>query len=164
MPDRTWERYEDAARALITQLQHELGLGKVDNKKGRYNGQRVKWQIDVAGYELNTQKLVLFECKLRSRKIHREQVTHFRCVIEDLGAEQGFIISDKGITKDAKKLADSYGIKVLPLFWNRDTGDYLFTILSRTFVKITVTFAMRVTATATVVAADTQGNVIGRHP
>lgn len=78
----------------------------------------VKHQIDVTINQAGTEKRILIECKdfdISGDKINLDIARSFRSVIEDTKADEGWMISCNGFTRDAQKYAKSKGIKLLIL-------------------------------------------------
>lgn len=127
----SWERYEDAAREVVRLLGHDIGLASVVPEKTEFEGQVEDWEIDVAGYDV-VGKLVVFECRKRSRPVEKGHMAHFAYVVEDLGAK-GFVVSQKGLSSGAKNIANRHAIQHITLQWDQNTDQKLVEFIGRFF-------------------------------
>ena len=127
----SWERYEDAAREVVRLLAHEIELASVVSEKKEFERHVEDWEIDVAGYHASG-KLVVFECRKRSRKVEKGHMAHFAYVVEDLGAK-GFVVSQKGLSSGAKNIAKHHAIQHITLQWDQDTSQKLVEFMGRFF-------------------------------
>jgi hypothetical protein len=128
---KSWERYEDAAREVVRLLAHDIGLATVVESKTSFRGEVEQWQIDVAGHNAGG-KLVVFECRKRSRKVEKGHMAHFAYVVEDLGAK-GYVVSQKGLSKGAQNIAKHNAIEHITLEWNQETGEKVVEFFGRFF-------------------------------
>lgn len=100
----TWQDYEEAVFQECERVYHfqNAELVKDAHIEGRYS--RVKRQIDVlvrlyeGGKVFST---ILVECKHYKQKINVKIVDSFIGCLEDVGADKGIIVSEKGFTKAA---------------------------------------------------------------
>jgi hypothetical protein len=127
---QAWERYEDA-REVVQLLANDIGLAAVVSEKREFEGEVEDWEIDVAGYDVSG-KLVVFECRKRSRKVEKGHVAHFAYVVKDLGA-MGFVVSQKGLSSGAQNIADHHAIQHITLEWNQETGQKVIEFMGRFF-------------------------------
>ena len=132
----TWERYEDAARAVIAKFKEYLGLERVEAAKKEYQGAVESWNIEVAGYREGDNRLVVFECRRRKRNVEKGEMGAFEHVIRDLGA-QGYVVSQENLSKGARRIAEYHGIIHIPFRWDEKTGDYFLKVLNDVFIQIT---------------------------
>src|SRR3954453_13143763 len=134
--------YEDAVRNVIRALKDELGLARVSEENGDIKGKVEKWQIDVAAFQKGDQKLVVFECKDRGRNLEKSQAAAFSVTIEDLGAAKGYLVTQKKLSRGAKKVADWKGIGHLQIVWDEKSDQAIISFLDRTFVTKGMTLYM----------------------
>ena len=100
----TWKDYEDAVYEECQRAYHfrEAEIIKNTHIVGKYSG--VKRQIDVLVKLLKkgiVTSTVIIECKHYGKKINVKIVDSFIGCLEDVGAEKGIIVSEKGFTKAA---------------------------------------------------------------
>lgn len=100
----TWKDYEDAVYEECQRIYHSRDVEIIKNTHivGRYSG--VKRQIDVL---IKLQKddvvtsTIIVECKHYGKKINVKIVDSFIGCLEDVSAEKGILVSEKGFTKAA---------------------------------------------------------------
>ena len=101
---RSWQEYEDAVFLECERVYHfrECEILKNTHIIGRYSG--VKRQIDVLVRFFEGERIVstmIVECKHYAQKINVKIVDSFIGCLDDLGADKGMIVSEKGFTKAA---------------------------------------------------------------
>jgi len=89
-----------------------LGYGAKCNVTGRSG---VKHQVDVLTVNSVTSSYSAIACKYWNKKINKDIVMKLCVIIDDAGIHEGIIVSKKGFTKDAEKIANHYGIKLVQL-------------------------------------------------
>lgn len=100
----TWKGFEDAVYEECQRVYHfrDAEISKNTHIVGKFSG--VKRQIDVLIKLMNddaiTSKIVV-ECKHYGKKIDVKIVESFIGCLEDVGADKGIIVSEKGFTKAA---------------------------------------------------------------
>jgi hypothetical protein len=132
---KAWEKYEDAARAVIEQIKVDLGLDRVFPAKAKFQGKVTKWEIDVTAFAKGTDQLVVFECRHRGRNVEKAQMGAVAYTVHDLGAK-GFVISKKELSKGAKEVARAEGIGHMQFLWDKDTGDSILRWLNKIYVSV----------------------------
>lgn len=100
----SWQEYEDAIFLECERVYHSRKCEITKNVYivGRFSG--VKRQIDVLVRFFDGESIVstmVVECKHYARKINVKIVDSFIGCLEDVGADKGTIVSEKGFTKAA---------------------------------------------------------------
>lgn len=106
MKIKEWQIYENDVFNLFR------STGNYCEKNVITQGVRSNHQIDVL-LRLEAplkNHLWLIECKKRSRPIGKNELQSFKTIIDDIGADHGFILSEKGFQKGAKRMAKSLNI------------------------------------------------------
>jgi hypothetical protein len=114
----TWQEFEDLVERLERKFHRNAIVKRDDHLLGR-KSQRVR-QIDVSiKYALGPNNiLIVVECKRHSRKLGPDTIGAFISKMDDVGAQLGIIVAEKGFTKGARNLAQERGVKTYTL---RDT-------------------------------------------
>lgn len=97
----TWEEYETEIFELCQIYYREAIVSKNVKQKGRFS--KVNRQIDILVEQNiggNTTKIVI-DCKLYNKKVDVKAVESFISMIEDLEADKGLLVSEKGYSKAA---------------------------------------------------------------
>lgn len=110
-----WRRFE----TLVADIQRELSPDAVvtQNEKvvGRNSGEPRDIDIAIRRTIGQFQLLIAVECKDYGRALHVKDVESFAGLLEDVGANKGAIVSAKGFSKTAVRLAKSKGIDLYRL-------------------------------------------------
>lgn len=109
-------RYERLAALVFKALEQQNVV--IHNLELKGEGEGVKHQIDVSIETGGVVRRIILECKDFDRsedKVGLGIVRDFRSVIEDTGAEEGWIVTCNGFTADAAAYAKSKNIKLLVL-------------------------------------------------
>lgn len=101
---RPWQKYEDEVFLEFERVYHFRNAEILKNAHlvGRFSG--VKRQIDVLVRFVDNERVVstmIVECKHYAQKINVKIVDSFIGCLEDVGADKGVIVSEKGFTKAA---------------------------------------------------------------
>lgn len=112
-----WKTYESITKYIYETLGKEanvkvLGYGNSCKITGRSG---VSHQLDVLTVNSVTSSYSAIECKYWNKKINKDIVMKLCVIINDAGIHEGIIVSKKGYTKDAEKIANHYGIKLVQL-------------------------------------------------
>lgn len=97
----TWEEYETEVFELCKIYYPEAIVSKNVKEKGRFS--KVNRQIDVLVKQDiggHTSKIVI-DCKLYNKKVDVKAVESFISMVEDLEADKGLLVSEKGYSKAA---------------------------------------------------------------
>jgi len=110
----TWDEYENEVFELSQIYYPDANVTKNIKRKGRFS--KVKRQIDVLieqeiGGNLTT---IVIDCKLYNKKVDVKAVDSFIGMVEDLGADKGLLVSEKGYSKAALNRA-YYNLKHIEL-------------------------------------------------
>lgn len=109
-------RYERLAALVFKALDMQSAV--IHDLKLAGEGEGVRHQIDVTIDQAGTKRRILLECKdfdLSGKKVGIGIARDFRSVLEDTGADEGWIVTCVGFTEDAAAYAKSKGIKLLLL-------------------------------------------------
>jgi hypothetical protein len=109
MKHKTWYNFQED----ICDYFKSLGFIAETNKT--LNGARTDHDIDVfVKTKFIGQELIwIIEAKQWNSKVNKLQVLGLRTIVNDIGADRGFIISEKGFQKGAIEAADKTNIKLL---------------------------------------------------
>lgn len=109
--ETSWQAYEQRAYEVFCSTGHVCGKDEV------IEGARGSHQIDVL-VNLNLFPLGhrwLIECKNWSRRVGKREVHAFKTVIDDIGADHGYILSEHGFQKGAIEMANKFNISLCSL-------------------------------------------------
>ena len=109
-------RYERLAALVFKALHSDDAV--IHDMKIAGAGDGVRHQIDVTIDQAGSTRRILLECKdfdISRNKINLDIARSFRSVIEDTGADEGWMVTCVGFTRDASAYAKSKGIKLLLL-------------------------------------------------
>lgn len=110
----TWEEYENEVFELSKIYYPEAKVQKNVKRKGKFS--KINRQIDVLieqeiGGNVAT---IVIDCKLYNKKVDVKAVESFISMVEDLEADKGLLVSEKGYSKAALNRA-YYNIKHIEL-------------------------------------------------
>lgn len=114
-----WQSYEELVKDIYQQLGKSAGVKiecwgpscKVEGKSG------VRHQIDVLASHcdgIHTYRTAI-ECKYWDTNIDKEPVTKLSTILEDTGIEKGVLVSKRGFTTDAQRLAKYKNVSLVRL-------------------------------------------------
>jgi hypothetical protein len=96
-----WREYQTAAAEFFA------GLGMRAEVETKVTGSRVSHRVDVAvsfsAYGVDHQWLV--ECKFWKSRVPKEKVMALKAIVEDVGADRGFLLSEEGFQSGATTAA-----------------------------------------------------------
>jgi hypothetical protein len=96
-----WREYQQGAAEFFA------ALGMLAEVEARVKGSRVSHRIDVAvsfsAYGVDHRWLV--ECKLWKSRVPKEKVMALKAIVEDVGADRGFLLSENGFQSGATTAA-----------------------------------------------------------
>jgi predicted helicase len=137
--ERKWETYEEVARQLISDVRDYLKLGRIEEKqkvKGYITN--TEWEVDVVAYNVDDGKLVLVECKHKSKStLSQESLAGFAYRIKDTNADHGIIVTTIGLQEGAEKIAKAEKITLIRLDYNSTSENYIAQIANQIFIKMT---------------------------
>jgi len=123
----TWKGYETITAYIFKNLRQKeditiKGVGHTCTFEG-ISG--VVHQIDVLTSEYVDDKIfkTAIECKYWNKKINKDTVMKLWAIVTDCNFQRGIIVSRKGFTRDAKRFADYYNIKLVE-FREREQSDH----------------------------------------
>jgi Holliday junction resolvase len=149
-PMKTWEKYEEVTKQLLTDIRDFLGLTRIEGKqkvKGQKSG--TEWQIDVVAYDATDEKLILVECKQRLKsKLPQESLGGLAYRIEDTGAGGGIIVTTIGLQEGAQKVAKAEKITEIKLDPDSTGDNYIAQITNQIFAKRTENIGLDVSIDA----------------
>lgn len=152
MSERTWQTYEEVAAHLLSEIAHELGLERVEEKQIR-RGERskTKWEIDALGFQTGSESIVLIECKrFPHKKISQGIVADLAYRIIDTGAAGGIIVSPLGFQEGAARVAAAEGIISVQLNPDASPSEYMMRFLN----QLRFGAVERMTASATLIGGS----------
>jgi hypothetical protein len=157
--DKEWESFEDVFRAVLDRHKDFFELEEVEPGPKEVTGKARKvrpWDIEVVGYRRGSRRLVLFECKHRSRNVEPEAAGGFAYRIEDTGAETGYFVTplDKRLGKGAREIADYEQIGHVQLARNSTPDDYTMKFLDNMFIGVSETIHCNDVASVIIRHAD----------
>jgi hypothetical protein len=86
--DKFWECFEDAFLWIVDALKECFGLEKVEPGPGKAKSESgYEYDIEVMGYTKGDQKLVLFECRRKSRNLEPAHAGGFAYRMKTTGAK-----------------------------------------------------------------------------
>jgi hypothetical protein len=109
---RAWERYQHQTADLL----RELGFtAEVNDPLQTPNG--VVHRVDVSARIVLAGVAVLWvvECKLWNRAVPKEKVSALKDIVNDLGADRGLLMSEKGFQSGAVNLAAAKNVTLSSL-------------------------------------------------
>jgi hypothetical protein len=142
---KKWERYEDVTRQLLLDIRDVLGLSKVESKQVIPGNSGTEWEIDVLAYDINTDKLILVECKQRTNSnLTQSLVGGFAYTIKDTNADRGIIVTTIGLQEGAEKIAAYEKISLIKLTIDitNNSEDYIAKLSNQIFLKVTDTIGI----------------------
>jgi hypothetical protein len=160
---KAWENFEDAFRAILEAHKDFFGLGSVDPAPAKAKAESgYVYDIEVLGYAKGDQKLVLFECRRKSRNLEPKDAGELAYRIETTGAKQGYFVTtlDKGLAEGAKTIADFEQIGHIQLSCNATPHEYVMKYLNNFFVGVVARLTL--TGSASFEVTDSKGNIIAR--
>lgn len=115
----TWEGYEKITAFIIERLRQEenIKIEGVGNSCKFRGTSGVVHQIDVLTSEYVDSKIfkTAIECKYWNKKINKDTAMKLWAIVTDCNFQRGIIVSRKGFTRDAKRFAEYYNIKLVEL-------------------------------------------------
>lgn len=108
---KPWQNYENSAYDLFRSTGYPCQRNIV------LPGARGSHQIDIL---VNLNILIgdhtwLVECKNWSRPVGKRELLSFKSVIDDIGADHGYLLSENGFQKGAHEMARSFNISLFTL-------------------------------------------------
>jgi len=136
--EKKWETYEEVTKQLLSDVRDYLGLSRVEEKQKVRGLSETEWEVDVLAYNVDGGKLVLVECKHRSKAvIPQDSLAGFAYKIKDTNADHGIIVTTIGLQEGADKIAKAEKITVIKLDYNSTSDNYIAQIANQIFVKRT---------------------------
>lgn len=117
MDDLNWRNYQQATAEFFRSLGYDTKIEeKLEGIRGQHN-------VDVVvRFRKNAFSCIwLVECKLWSSNIPKEKVLAFQSIIEDVGADKGIILSEKGFQSGCFACANRTNILLSSLSQLRET-------------------------------------------
>lgn len=107
----SWSQYQEDAAAYF----HRLGLSAETNVT--LQSVRSSHDVDVVvRFErAGIAHLWVVECKDYSRSVEKEKPLALRTVVDDVGADRGFLLCEKGFQRGAREVAEKTNITVTSL-------------------------------------------------
>lgn len=134
---RDWQDLQQRTQQIFSEMDYDAHVSKVVDLAGR--GQK---EIDVYVSDPNAShnKIYLIECKHWESNVPQEIVHAFKTIMEETGANTGFIVSKRGFQRGAYEAARFTNIKLLSFAelqqtyggeWSRKLWQKLDTQLAR---------------------------------
>ncbi len=110
-----WRRFEDLAASIQRELSPEARIEQNERVVGRRSGR--SREIDIAVYQSVGQYelFIAIDCKDHRRKVNVKDVESFMGLVDDVGANQAAIVSQRGFTAAASQRAADGGIRCFRL-------------------------------------------------
>lgn len=120
---KSWKEFEEAVELIYRKFHKNASVKRDDKIMGKVSGQMRQIDVSVKHRLGITDLLLIVECKRHGRKIDVKEMEAFAAKKDDVGANMGIMVAERGFTKGARHLAEAKGIKVYRL---RDTrrGDW----------------------------------------
>jgi hypothetical protein len=111
---------------VVEKLQRKFHQGAIIKRNDFIEGVKTKTrrQLDITiRYHLGTSPILLVvDCKRRKSKVDSPQMQSFIGTMDDVRANHGIIVSERGFTKGAKNLAELRGVQIYTLRDTREKG------------------------------------------
>ncbi|MFT5281127.1 MAG: hypothetical protein ACI9AR_000584 [Flavobacteriaceae bacterium] len=123
----------------VADIFSDSGYSDVEVEK-KLMGVRGHAEIDV--YAKNNKDIYLCECKNWNSAVPQSVVQTFRTIVQDIGANKGFIVSKKGFQSGARTAAENTNISLMDWYefqsemedvWIENVGKYLYKYVSPIF-------------------------------
>ena len=109
IPD--WQHYQERAAAVFERLGCSVAVD------AKVKGARSVHQVDVlvrfSGWGLP--QVWVVECKYLKRRVNKAAVAAFKSIVEDIGADKGFLLSEVGFQTGAVSAANLTNLSLLSL-------------------------------------------------
>ena len=114
----TWREFEDAIYNILYYRYRPPAFEvhrDIRKLRGRYS--EVLRQIDVGVYRMENpaRPFIAAECKFYKRKLHVKDVEAYIGMLEDIGAEEGILVSLKGFARSAHRRASTAPLTLVTL-------------------------------------------------
>jgi len=148
--DKKWRDYEQVSTYLLNHLSKELGLEKVEGKQKLIGKSGTEWEIDAKGICENSEGIVIIECRrYTTSKQNQEKIAGFAWRIIDTGANGGILVSQLGLQKGAKLVAQAANITSVIIDANSTPQNFAVEFLNQLFLGTTLSISMNMNVTAT---------------
>jgi len=137
--EKAWESFEDAFRAILEAHKDFFGLGRVEPGLAEAAAESgYVYDIEVLGYAKGDDKLVLFECRRKSRNLEPKDAGEFAYRVFTTSAKKGYFVTtlDKGLSEGAKKIADFEQIGHICLSAEATPHEYVMKYLDNFFTGV----------------------------
>src|SRR5262245_34344967 len=127
-----WKTYEEVTKAILIDLQTELGLWEVSEGRS-YPGQAgTTWNIDVSARREGSDDLVIFECRRQpTTRIKQEEMAAFAYRVRDIGAAAGIVVTPLGLQQGAELIAQAERIETILLNPDASVENYVAQLSNR---------------------------------
>lgn len=96
-----WEEYENTVYDLCDIYYQGSNVQKNVKKKGRYSKSNRQIDILIEQNISGNKVQIVIDCKLYNKKVDVKAVEAFISMVDDIGADKGILVSEKGYTKAA---------------------------------------------------------------
>lgn len=137
--DKRWRDYEQVSAYLLNSLSKELGLTKVEGKQKLAGESGTEWEIDAKGIRDRDGGIVIIECRrYTTSKQSQGKMAEFAWRITDTGAKSGIIVSQLGLQKGAKLVAQAGNITSVIIDANSTPKNFAVEFLNKLFLGTTI--------------------------
>lgn len=160
--DKAWKSFEDAFRAILQAHKEFFGLSHVELGPAKATATSgYVYDIEVLGFAKGDEKIVLFECRRKSRNLEPKDAGELAYRISATGAKNAYFVTtfERGLAEGAKRIADFERIGHIRLSADASPYDYIMEYASAFFVGK----SSRIGASASVEGRDSAGNLIGER-
>jgi hypothetical protein len=135
----TWQSYEEAARAVISDLRDQLGLSEVEGKQQLEGASGATWEIDGKAILAGQAGFLVVEARRHTSSGQKQEaVAAVAYRIQDLGALGGVIVSPLPLQEGAKLVAAQENIAHIRLESWSTADNYLAEFMGKTFHLATI--------------------------
>ena len=109
--DRAWQQYQEDAASIFRRLGYETSI------EAKVTGARATHTVDVCvkGRVGSASFLWIIECKLWKNRIPKEKVLALYSVVQDVGADRGYLLSEVGFQSGATDATTNTNIKLVSM-------------------------------------------------
>lgn len=158
-----WRRYEEAARTILANIGHALGITSVGPKQKMPGASGTEWELDARAWAEGEEGFLVVEVRrYATSRLKQEDMAAIAFRVEDVGASGGIIVSPLPPQRGAAIIAKSKGLKCVTISLDSTAETYLAEFMGRKFHGVQVREAahLRDESSATVIHHATQVEVL----
>lgn len=159
---KAWKEFEDAFRAILDAHKESFDLDHVEPRPAKASSESGHvYDVEVLGYTKGGEKRVIFECRRKSRNLEPKDAGELAYRILATNSERGYFVTtlDKGLSEGAKTIAEYERIGHIQLSADATPYEYIMRYMKDFFLGVNP----KIGASASVVARDPEGNIIGER-